>query len=189
MVGAALSVTGITSPLRSQDTVAASRVTAGGAPRLVAKLSEKILYVQLGDSVVDMYDISDGKDPYPTPRGKFKIRKLTWNPSWRPPDSDWARNKTARAPGDSQNPMKVVKIFFKEPDYYIHGTDNLESLGSADSHGCLRMSPDDVIKVGKWVMEHGGSQQQENWFMRVLHSRRQEKVVFLSIPVSIEIVE
>lgn len=189
MGGAVLSIACLSSPALSQEQAAANPVTAGGAPRLVVKLSEKILYTQLGDSVVDMFDISDGKDPYPTPRGKFTIRKLTWNPGWRPPDSDWAKNKTAKAPGDPENPMKVVKIFFKEPDYYIHGTANIESLGSAESHGCLRMSPDDVMKVGKWVMEHGGAAQQENWFMRVLHFRRQEKVIFLSTPVSVEIVE
>ncbi|MEO8576343.1 MAG: L,D-transpeptidase [Gemmatimonadales bacterium] len=157
--------------------------------KLVAKLSEKILYTYLGDSVIDMYDIADGKEPYPTPRGAFKIRKLTWNPSWRPPDSDWAKNKQATGPGDPKNPMKVVKIFFKEPDYYIHGTADVGSMGYAESHGCLRMRPEDVMKVGKWVMENGGVPQEENWFMRLLHSRREEKIVYLSQPVAIEVVE
>ena len=50
--------------------------------QLVADLSDKILYLYEGDSVTDMYDISDGKNPYPTPRGSFKVRKLTWNPRW-----------------------------------------------------------------------------------------------------------
>ena len=156
---------------------------------LVANLTEKILYTYLGDSVVDMYDIADGKEPYPTPRGKFAIKKLTWNPSWRPPDSDWAKNKKATGPGDPKNPMKVVKIFFKEPDYYIHGTADVGSMGYAESHGCLRMRPEDVMKVGKWVMENGGSPQEENWFMRLIHSRREEKVIYLSQPVSIRVVD
>ncbi len=157
--------------------------------RLVADLSDKILYLKLGDSVITMFDIADGQPKWPTPRGKFNIRKLTWNPSWRPPDSEWARKKTATGPGDPKNPMKVVKIFFKEPDYYIHGTSAVESLASAESHGCIRMAPDDVMKVGQFVMEHGGSRQQENWFMRILHSRREEKVVYLTDAVKIEVVE
>ncbi len=136
--------------------VTAARAAKEPAIRLVADLSDKILYVYEGDSVLTMFDIADGKEPYPTPRGSFKIRKLTWNPSWRPPDSEWAKKKTAKGPGDRGNPMKVVKIFFKEPDYYIHGTGDLGSLGSADSHGCLRMAPDDVTQLGRWVMEHGG---------------------------------
>ena len=157
--------------------------------RIVADLSDKILYVYEADTVAKMYDISDGKEPYPTPRGSFSVRKLTWNPSWRPPDSEWAKKKTAKAPGEKGNPMKVVKIFFKEPDYYIHGTADLGSLGSSDSHGCLRMAPEDVTELGKWVLEHGGAWRGENWFMRILHSRRQEKVIFLANPVSLSVVE
>jgi lipoprotein-anchoring transpeptidase ErfK/SrfK len=162
---------------------------AAGNAMLVADLSDKILYLYEGDSITEMYDIADGKEPYPTPRGFFRIRKLTWNPSWTPPDSKWARNKRPTPPGDPKNPMKVVKIFFKEPDYYIHGTGDLGSLGSADSHGCLRMAPDDVMKVGRWVMTHGGQPHGENWFMRLLHSRREEKVIYLTTPVPIRVQE
>ena len=162
---------------------------AGGSAYLLADLSDKILYLYEGDSVSYMYDISDGKDPYPTPRGNFKIRKLNWNPSWTPPDSKWAAKKRPTAPGDPKNPMKVVKIFFKEPDYYIHGTGDIGSLGAAESHGCLRMHPDDVMKVGQWVMAHGGQPHEENWFMRLLHSRREEKVVYLTTPVPIKVQE
>ena len=184
IVGATLSLAGM-----SGARVSGERQGVEPKGRLVANLSEKILYTYLGDSVVDIYDIADGKEPYPTPRGNFKIRKLTWNPSWRPPDSEWAKKKTATAPGDPKNPMKVVKIFFKEPDYYIHGTADVGSMGYAESHGCLRMRPEDVMKVGKWVMDHGGSPQEENWFMRLIHSRREEKIIYLSQPVPIEVVE
>jgi lipoprotein-anchoring transpeptidase ErfK/SrfK len=160
---------------------------AEGNAYIVADLSDKILYLYEGDSAAEMYDIADGQPAYPTPKGSFSIRKLTWNPSWTPPDSKWARNKAPTGPGDPKNPMKVVKIFFKEPDYYIHGTAAVESLGSAESHGCLRMAPEDVMKVGKWVMEHGGQTHDENWFLRLLHSRREEKVIYLNSPVPIKV--
>ena len=155
-------------------------------PYMIADLSDKILYVHGTDSV-GYFDISTGKDGYPTPTGNFKIRKLTWNPSWTPPDSKWAAKKKAASPGDPKNPMKVVKIFFKEPDYYIHGTADVGSLGYSESHGCLRMATDDVMKVGMWVMQHGGEPQEENWFMRLIHSRNEEKVVYLSKPVPIRV--
>jgi lipoprotein-anchoring transpeptidase ErfK/SrfK len=164
-------------------------VRAASGAHLVADLSKKQLFLKVGDSVVAEYYIADGQDNYPTPRGKFSIRKLTWNPSWTPPpDAAWAKNKTAKDPGSPSNPMKIVKIFFKEPDYYIHGTGEVDNLGVAASHGCIRMDPDDVMQVGRWVMDHGGSPQEESWFWRVLHSRREEKVVYLSdpIPISIE---
>ncbi len=177
----------------------AAFVAPGGKPpaprraaeqaHIVASITDKQIYLKLGDSVVDSYYVAVGQDAYPTPTGSFTIRKLTWNPRWTPPpDAVWAKNKTAKEPGNPANPMKIVKIFFKEPDYYIHGTGDVESLGLAASHGCLRMHPEDVAQVGKWVMEHGGSPQEENWFLRVLHSRREEKVIYLtqSIPITIE---
>ena len=158
--------------------------------QLVADLSAKRLKMYEADTLVWQYEISDGTGNYPTPTGKFMIRRMVWNPRWTPPpNSAWAQKYTAKAPGEPGNPMKVVKIFFKEPDYYIHGTADIASLGSSDSHGCLRMSPDDVTELGKWVLEHGGAWKGENWFMRILHSRRQEKVIFLSNPVPLSIVE
>ena len=162
--------------------------SANETPSLIADLTDKQLHLKLGDSVIASYYVATGLDAYPTPTGEFFIRKLTWNPRWTPPpDADWAKNKTAKEPGNPANPMKVVKIFFKEPDYYIHGTGDLESLGSAASHGCLRMDPTDVAEVGRWLMEHGGSPKEENWFLRILHSRREEKVIYLTQPVPISV--
>ena len=34
---------------------------------------------------------------------------------------------------------------------YIHGTSDEESIGIANSHGCIRMRNDDVIKLSNWV--------------------------------------
>lgn len=157
---------------------------------LVADLSARMLTVQRGDSTLKTYSVAVGQERYPTPVGNYTIRKIIWNPSWRPPPgSDWAKGKTAKGPGDPGNPMKVVKIFFREPDYYIHGTGDVDSLGSAASHGCLRMDPAEVADLAKLIMEHGGQPRGENWFWRILHSRREEKVVYLDNPVSLTVVD
>ncbi|MEA2761840.1 MAG: L,D-transpeptidase ErfK/SrfK [Gemmatimonadaceae bacterium] len=157
---------------------------------LKANLGARILFVTRGDSTLKSYAVAVGQDKYPTPLGTFTIRKIVWNPSWHPPpDADWAKGKTAKGPGDPGNPMKVVKIFFQEPDYYIHGTGDVESLGSAASHGCLRMDPSEVADLAKLIMEHGGQPRGENWFWRIIHSRREEQVVYLDNPVSLTIGE
>jgi hypothetical protein len=85
--------------------------------------------------------------------------------------------------------MKVVKIFFREPDYYIHGTDDIESLGSAASHGCLRMHPDDAYRVARYLMDHGGQPRDENLFWRILHFRRETKTVYLQNPIPMTVVD
>lgn len=154
--------------------------------RLEASVSERMLHVYVGDSLVTSYPVAVGKPQYPTPRGRFTIERVIWNPGWVPPDSKWARGKTAKAPGHPENPMKVAKLFFKEPDYYIHGTGAVGSLGSAASHGCLRMAPADVEALARLVMQHGGAARDEGWIADTLSSSRSREVR-LAAPIVIEI--
>lgn len=159
---------------------------AGAELRLEVDLSDRQLVARVDGEILDTFMVAVGKDSYPTPAGNFKIRKVIWNPAWKPPDSKWARGKTAKPPGHPENPMKVVKLFFKEPDYYIHGTADNDSLGAAESHGCIRMHKSDVERLGRLVMEHGGKPMPEPWYRRIFR-RRTTKVVYLDAPVAIEI--
>ena len=154
--------------------------------RLEVDLSERVLRATVDGDVVREYAVSVGKDSYPTPEGAFKIRKVIFNPAWKPPDSKWAKGKTAKPPGHPENPMKLVKMFFREPDYYIHGTDADESLGGAESHGCIRMSKSDVEELTRLVMEHGGKPMPEPWYRRIFR-RKTTKVVYLEMPVAMQI--
>jgi lipoprotein-anchoring transpeptidase ErfK/SrfK len=158
-----------------------------GPLTLLADLSKRTLTLRLGETVTQSYPIAIGLDSKPTPTGTFRIRKIVWNPAWVPPDEKWAKGKTAQPPGATANPMKLVKIFFREPDYYIHGTGDTESLGDRASHGCLRMDPDDAYRVARYLMTHGGSPRDENWFWRVLHFRSETKTVYLDNPIQLTI--
>ncbi len=143
---------------------------------LEASLGEKTLTLKRDGETVRTYAVATGAHTHPTPTGTFQLRKLVWNPKWIPPKEKWARGKTAQAPGDPGNPMKTVKIFFQEPDYYIHGTDAVESLGTAASHGCLRMEPNDAAEVALMVMENGGVARDWDWVKGILHIGEQRVV-------------
>ena len=106
----------------------------------MADLSAREIHLYEGDEHVRSYPVAIGSPKYPTPKGSYRIRKLVWNPAWIPPDSKWARKETAKGPGERGNPMKVVKIFFREPDYYIHGTGDTDSLGDAAAPNDSRSS-------------------------------------------------
>src|SRR5262249_55529079 len=95
---------------------------ADESTRLSVDLSDRKLVVYANDSAVTNYSVAIGAPKYPTPTGTFSVRKIVWNPAWIPPNSDWAKDKQPQDPGSKLNPMRVVKIYFKEPDYYIHGT-------------------------------------------------------------------
>ena len=150
---------------------------------LVADLGQRKLSILRGDNAVEAFPVAIGKGSKQTPRGHYSIRKIVWNPAWVPPDEPWAKDKTPQPPGAKDNPMKLVKIFFQEPDYYIHGTSEVESLGEAASHGCLRMDPDDAYRVARFLMENGGQPRDESWFWRVLHLRSETKTVYLDHPI------
>ena len=165
------------------------RRTPSGPFSLVVDLSERELYVMRGDEVERTYQVAIGKPEHPTPRGSFNVRRLIWNPRWVPPDAAWARNRRARAPGDPRNPMGRVKIFFRAPDYYIHGTHQEDSLGQAESHGCIRMRNADVIELAQMVMENGGARRSPSWFQQVINRVRSTAEVGLSSPVTLRIRE
>ena len=156
--------------------------------RLEVDLSDRTLVALEDGNEIARYDVAVGTAKYPTPQGTFHIRKVVWNPPWTPPDSPWARGKKPLPPGHPDNPMKRVKIFFSEPDYFIHGTDAEDSLGKAESHGCLRMDEDEVTQLAQLVMDHGGNPMPEPWYRRVFHGRS-TKVVYLKSPVEIEVRE
>jgi len=162
--------------------------TIDGPVSLKADLSSRTLTVVGNDGVIKTFSVAVGSPKYPTPPGNYTIRRIVWNPSWTPPpDAEWAKKETAKGPGEPGNPMKVAKIFFREPDYYIHGTGQVNSLGDAASHGCLRMDPNDVAELAQFLMQNGGQPQEEGWFSRVIHMRWKTHTVTLSKPISLTV--
>lgn len=130
---------------------------AGRPPtRLEVGLSERELDVIVNDEVVRTYSIAVGMAKHPTPTGSFRTGKIDWHPSWTPPDVAWARKQTYQPPGAPANPMQGVKIYFQAPDYFIHGTNDPESIGEAASHGCIRMTVDDATRLARWIERQGG---------------------------------
>ncbi|HEX5727345.1 MAG TPA: L,D-transpeptidase family protein [Longimicrobiaceae bacterium] len=154
---------------------------------LLVDLSDRRLYVLSGDEVVRTYPVAVGLESYPTPPGDYRIRRMEWNPSWRPPPSEWARDETPKGPGEPGNPMGRVKIFFREPDYYIHGTGLTSSLGNARSHGCIRMRNIDAVDLARVVMIHGGSDRPAAWYEQTLEQKGTTRTVALERPIPVKV--
>lgn len=156
--------------------------------RLEVDLSERQLSVVERGEVIRTFPVTVGSNRHPTPEGGYRIDWIVWNPSWNPPNSDWARGKKPIGPGP-QNPMGRVKMFFRQPAYYIHGTNAADQIGEAASHGCVRMLNGDVIELAQVVMEHGGEPRSPGWFKRLINRFRDTREVTLSRPVPVEIRE
>jgi len=162
-----------------------SDTAAANGLRLVADLSARELHVYQGGSRTDSYPISVGKPGHETPTGEFSIHKIDWNPDWTPPDSEWAEGRTPKDPGEAGNPMGRVRMIYKPP-YSIHGTDDLDSLGQAESHGSIRMANSDIIELARRVMAAGGEDRSSEWYERVHEDRTTMYEVELPDPVPLE---
>jgi lipoprotein-anchoring transpeptidase ErfK/SrfK len=154
---------------------------------LTVDLSDRRLYVTSGNTRVREYMVSVGEEGYDTPNGQFTIQRMIWNPSWRPPPSAWARDKKPEAPGSPGNPMGRVKMFFREPDYYIHGTGLTSSLGNARSHGCIRMRNIDAVELARILMINGGADRPLEWYEETLANATTSRNVTLPRPVTIRV--
>lgn len=94
------------------------------------------------------YGIAVGRAGYRTPAGRFRITNKQVNPAWHVPNSDWAGGLAGQViPGGApNNPLKARWLGITD-GVGIHGTSEPWSIGSAASHGCLRMRVPDVIDL------------------------------------------
>jgi lipoprotein-anchoring transpeptidase ErfK/SrfK len=90
------------------------------------------------------YPIAVGQAGLETPAGRYNIQNKQVNPYWHVPDSDWAGSLAGQVipPGPS-NPLKARWMGIYN-GAGIHGTSDIGSLGTAASHGCIRMAVPDV---------------------------------------------
>jgi lipoprotein-anchoring transpeptidase ErfK/SrfK len=121
--------------------------------RIVVNLPAYRLDVYRGDSLVRTFPVTIGAPGYETPTGSYEIDDIIFNPWWHPPTSDWAIGKSPVAPGP-ENPMGRAKLNFA-PLLYLHGSANEATLGTAASHGCVRLANDDIIELARIVQSYG----------------------------------
>jgi len=93
------------------------------------------------------YTVAVGQEGLETPEGLYHIQEKQVNPSWHVPNSAWAGDLAGQViPPGPADPIKARWMGIFE-GAGIHGTDETWSLGSAASHGCVRMSIPDVIEL------------------------------------------
>jgi lipoprotein-anchoring transpeptidase ErfK/SrfK len=93
------------------------------------------------------YTVAVGQEGLETPAGLYHIQEKEENPSWHVPNSAWAGDLAGQViPPGPADPIKARWMGIFE-GAGIHGTEEVESLGSAASHGCVRMSIPDVEEL------------------------------------------
>jgi lipoprotein-anchoring transpeptidase ErfK/SrfK len=94
--------------------------------------------------LVKTYRIAVGRAGLETPAGEYTINDKQVNPSWHVPLSSWAGSLAGRIiPPGPDDPIKSRWLGFFD-GAGIHGTVDTWSIGTAASHGCIRMTIPDV---------------------------------------------
>ncbi len=141
-------------PAAKPDVAATERPSVENVVNLVLKLKEKRVYVYQGEKLLKKYPVAIGKKGWETPTGEWQVMEKIKNPAW-------TSFKTGEVfPPGTENPLGARWIGFWTDGQDVigfHGTANLKSIGTAASHGCVRMRNRDVkalfplVKVGTTV--------------------------------------
>lgn len=116
---------------------------------IVVSIPERKIRLYDGVKLVKTYRCAPGRPAFPTPTGDFEVVTKLANSPWYNPGSDWAKGMPDSIPPGPYNPMGVRKIGINVSGVFMHGIPPSEfsSIGTAASHGCMRMMPKDVADL------------------------------------------
>jgi lipoprotein-anchoring transpeptidase ErfK/SrfK len=110
------------------------------------------LYFVLGYGKAVMYRVATARTGFEWSGSHAVSGKTEW-PDWRP--SADMRAREPKLPelvkGGPKNPLGARAIYLGSSLYRIHGTNAPKSIGTAASHGCIRMLNDDVTELYQLV--------------------------------------
>ena len=118
--------------------------------RIVIDQSDHMLTLYRAGKKPLQFGVAVGQAAYPTPIGDFYIVTKVVDPTWVPPNSDWARNALPIPPGPD-NPLGTRWMGLSAPAVGIHGTPDPASIGYSVSHGCIRMRIPEVERLFELV--------------------------------------
>jgi lipoprotein-anchoring transpeptidase ErfK/SrfK len=98
--------------------------------------------------LVRSYTIAVGQAGLETPAGMHRIQDKAVDPAWHVPKRKWAGRLAGKVipGGRADNPLKARWMGIAD-GAGIHGTDDVGSLGTSASHGCIRMSIPEVKEL------------------------------------------
>lgn len=127
-------------------------------PEVVVTVSESAAALSVKDATgrLVMYaPVTSGSEHDPLPIGEWKVNGVQMNPPFRyNPDLFWdadpAHTKAVIPPGPN-NPVGVVWIDLSKEHYGLHGTPEPSAIGRSASHGCVRLTNWDALKLAGLV--------------------------------------
>ena len=122
---------------------------------VVDKPHHAVLVYSPDNRLIAFFPASIGSTEKPAPSGSFVVRSVTYDPDYTyDPAYHFKGQKTERKvtvrPGPN-NPVGLVWIGLSAKGYGIHGTPDPDQIGKTQSHGCVRLTNWDAVKLAKMV--------------------------------------
>ena len=128
---------------------------AGDVTVQVARADSSLRVLDAGGKVIFFAPVTTGSEHDPLPPGNWTVTGVDWHPAFHyNPDLFWDAK-----PGDNRatikagpnNPVGVVWINLSLEHYGLHGTPEPANIGRTESHGCVRLTNWDAVKVASLV--------------------------------------
>ena len=122
---------------------------------VVSKKGGTLKAYDAADKLVALFTVTTGSTHDPLPLGKWKINGIAKNPPFAyDPNLFWdvadSEQKQQLPPGPN-GPVGVVWIDLSKEHYGIHGTPEPQTIGRAQSHGCVRLTNWDAARLAQMV--------------------------------------
>lgn len=117
---------------------------------LVINLGEMRLYAYLIDGQPPVtFPLGVGREGLETPTGTTEIVRKVKGPVWFP--TARMREEKPDLPAEvgpgKENPLGTHALYLGWPEYLIHGTNRPYGIGRRVSSGCMRMYPEDIVRL------------------------------------------
>jgi len=137
------------------STASATPANAGVATVTVRKSTSDLVVTGETGEVLMYAPVTTGSEHDPLPIGEWKVTGVQRDPAFHyNPALFWdaaAAHGKATIPPGPNNPVGVVWIDITRPHYGLHGTPEPSKIGKTDSHGCVRLTNWDALKLASLV--------------------------------------
>ena len=105
------------------------------------------------DRLVAQFPVTTGSGHDPLPLGTWKATTYAFLPPFHyQPDLFWDVDDgkaEQRLPPGPNGPVGVAWLDLTKEHYGIHGTPEPQTIGRTESHGCIRMTNWDVLRLSR----------------------------------------